>query len=168
MVATNSDCFQRNTIAFPEPVEKGALRSVWDYIDRRKQDEWYYFREDSQYYEPFREAIEEYGPKVVYQLRRNYVRANKNGQCFTLMANMGVGGHNEPVIKDRWGIRKLTPRECARLQGYEDEWFNLPDEVPRRQLYKQLGNSVTVPLVHRIAIESVQAISSLGSKRKLA
>jgi len=28
-------------------------------------------------------------------------------------------------IKDRWGIRKLTPRECARLQGYEDSWFRL-------------------------------------------
>ena len=28
--------------------------------------------------------------------------------CFTLMANMGEGGHNTPVIKDRWGIRKLT------------------------------------------------------------
>ena len=40
--------------------------------------------------------------------------------------------------KDRWGIRKLTPRECARLQGYEDSWFRIPASlavtVPRPQL----------------------------------
>jgi site-specific DNA-cytosine methylase len=39
---------------------------------------------------------------------------------------------------DRWGIRKLTPRECARLQGYEDSWFRIPVllamGVPRLQL----------------------------------
>ena len=43
-----------------------------------------------------------------------------------LMANMGEGGHNQPAIKERWGIRKLTPRKCARLQGYEDDWFQIP------------------------------------------
>jgi hypothetical protein len=43
------------------------------------------------------------------------------------MANMGDGSHNTPVIKDRWGIRKLTPKECARLQGYKDDWFSFPE-----------------------------------------
>ncbi|MBK9779334.1 MAG: DNA cytosine methyltransferase [Anaerolineales bacterium] len=64
---------------------------------------------------------------------------------------MGMGGHNQPVIKDRWGIRKLTPRECARLQGYEDDWFVMPENVSRSQLHKQLGNSVTISLVKKIA-----------------
>ena len=67
------------------------------------------------------------------------------------MANMGEGGHNQPVIKDRWGIRKLTPRECAWLQGYEDAWFKIPETLSSSQIYKQIGNSVTVPLVARIA-----------------
>jgi site-specific DNA-cytosine methylase len=55
-----------------------------------------------------------------------------SGMCFTLMANMGDGGHNQPVIKDRWGIRKLTERECARLQGYKDSWLK---KATRRLVY---------------------------------
>ena len=160
MFAVDSDVFQSNTIEFPEPLPDGSLDSVWEYLDhRKKQDPWFYFTSESQYYELFREAIEEYGKKRVYVLRRNYVRANKANQCFTLMANMGVGGHNEPVIRDRWGIRKLTPRECARLQGYEDGWFTIPDAVPRRQMYKQIGNSVTVPLVKLLAERCLEFIA---------
>lgn len=47
----------------------------------------------------------------VYQWRRVYLRENKNGLCPTLTANMGMGGHNVPLILDSKGIRKLTPRE---------------------------------------------------------
>ena len=46
------------------------------------------------------------------------------------------------------GIRKMTPREWARLQGYDDS-FQLP--IADVHLYKQLGNSVTVPVVKAIA-----------------
>ena len=78
--------------------------------------------------------------------------------CFTLTASMGEGGHNQPVIKDRWGIRKLTPRECARPQGYEDSWFRIPPPLSNSQIYKQIGNSVTVPLVGRLAESIVERI----------
>jgi len=74
-----------------------------------------------------------------------------SGMCFTLMANMGDGGHNQPVIKDRWGIRKLTERECARLQGYKDSWLKMPKKLSKSQMYKQIGNSITVPLVIKLA-----------------
>jgi DNA (cytosine-5)-methyltransferase 1 len=79
---------------------------------------------------------------------------------------MGEGGHNQPVIKDRWGIRKLTPRECARLQGYADSWFKIPTALSDTQVYKQIGNSVTVPLVARLARPIVGHIRSLSGKDK--
>ena len=44
----------------------------------------------------------------VYQWRRKYVRENKSGVCPTLTANMGTGGHNVPIIKDKKGIRKIN------------------------------------------------------------
>ena len=31
---------------------------------------------------------------------------------------MGTGGHNVPIIKDDYGMRKLTPKECFNLQGF--------------------------------------------------
>ena len=49
---------------------------------------------------------------------------------------------------NREGIRKMTPREWARLQGYPDS-FELP--LADTHLYKQMGNSVSVPVIRAIA-----------------
>ena len=119
------------------------------------------------YYAHFVEAMKKGKPDSVYQLRRNYVRENMSQECFTLMANMGDGGHNVPVIKDKWGIRKLTPRECANLQGY-DKSFVLPAHLSRAQLGKQIGNSVTVPLVKLLAVRCIEAVRAvkLGLKSR--
>lgn len=86
---------------------------------------------------------------TVYQWRRRYVRANKKGVVPALTANMGTGGHNVPIIKNGVGIRKLTPKECFLLQGFPKN-FMLP-ELADTKLYHQAGNSVTVPVVERIA-----------------
>jgi DNA (cytosine-5)-methyltransferase 1 len=163
MVAMSCDHFSRNSFDFPSPLPPGSLNSVHDYLDiNHKQVARHYFTKDSQYFEPFRQAIDEGDKKAVYQLRRSYVRENMSGMCFTLMANMGEGGHNKPVIKDRWGIRNLTPKECARLQGYEDKWFTIPKELSLSQIYKQIGNSVTIPLVAELA---KRCIAELGKAK---
>jgi DNA (cytosine-5)-methyltransferase 1 len=157
MVAMSCDHFVRNSFRFPPTPRRPKLKSIWSFVDRRKKPGgWYYFSEESQYHRPFADAIEEFGRDSIYQLRRTYVRANKSGLCFTLMANMGEGGHNQPVIRDRWGIRKLTEVECSRLQGYDDSWFSFPDEVSLAHRYKQIGNSVTVPLVRKLAEQCIE------------
>jgi DNA (cytosine-5)-methyltransferase 1 len=71
---------------------------------------------------------------------------------------MGMGGHNVPLIKTRYGIRKLTPRECFNLMGFDDD-FVLPETLAQSQLYKQAGNSVVVPVIQRIATQVLAAIS---------
>jgi len=53
------------------------------------------------------------------------------------------------------GIRKMTPREWARLQGYPDT-YELP--LANVHLYKQLGNSVTVPVIAAIAKEIIKVL----------
>jgi DNA (cytosine-5)-methyltransferase 1 len=63
---------------------------------------------------------------------------------------MGAGGHNVPLIKDNYGIRKLTPKECFAFQGYPINNFLLP-LIANSKLYMQAGNSVTTSLVERIA-----------------
>ena len=68
---------------------------------------------------------------------------------------MGTGGHNVPIVRDRVGIRKLTPRECALFQGFPKS-FILPD-LADSSLYKQIGNSVSVPVVERIARNIMRA-----------
>lgn len=69
---------------------------------------------------------------------------------------MGTGGHNVPIVKTKFGIRKLTPRECFNLMGYPKD-YKLP-ELAVSNLYKQAGNSVTVPVIKRIAVTMKRAI----------
>nr|WP_262081195.1 DNA cytosine methyltransferase [Streptococcus sp. Marseille-Q5619] len=63
--------------------------------------------------------------------------------------------HNtEGEIEPDFRIRKLTPRECWRLQGFPDWAFDKAQEVnSNSQLYKQAGNSVTVNVIAAIAKE---------------
>ena len=88
-------------------------------------------------------------PNTIYQYRRVYVRENKSGECPTLTANMGGGGHNVPLIVDSKGIRKLTPRECFNFQGFPPS-YKLP-ALCDSNLYKLAGNAVSVPVVKLIA-----------------
>ena len=95
---------------------------------------------------------------TIYQYRRFYLRENKNNICPTLTANMGTGGHNVPLILDNFGVRKLTPRECFNFQGFPKN-FILPSSLANSHLYKQAGNSITVPLVNKIAQQIILALS---------
>lgn len=63
------------------------------------------------------------------------------------------GGGQEPKVLVNLQVRKLTPRECWRLQGFPDWAFYRAreDGLSDSQLYKQAGNSVTVPVVRLIA-----------------
>ena len=62
------------------------------------------------------------------------------------------GGQREPKILIDGKVRKLTPRECWRLQGFPDWAFDKAQEVnSNSQLYKQAGNSVTVNVIAAIA-----------------
>lgn len=66
--------------------------------------------------------------------------------------NAMQGGQREPKIFINGRVRKLTPRECWRLQGFPDWAFDKAQEVnSNSQLYKQAGNSVTVNVIAAIA-----------------
>ena len=67
----------------------------------------------------------------------------------TLTANMGEGGHNVPLIKTKFGIRKLTPIECFYAQGYP-KYYELPTDMSDARLYKQAGNSIVVSVLYYI------------------
>ena len=149
-----SDC---DKFVFPEPVK--LTKTLHDVIDfHGKKDEKYYYRKGKQ---PFYDKLvpEITSQDTLYQWRRQYVRANKSNVSPTLTANMGTGGHNVPLLlTDSGEIRKLTPKETFNVQGYPQD-FKLPDDTANGQLYKQAGNSVVVPVIHRIAENVMNVIS---------
>ena len=78
----------------------------------------------------------------------------RRGRVGKQIANTLLTGESQGVIEPDFRIRKLTPRECWRLQGFPDWAFDKAQEVnSNSQLYKQAGNSVTVNVIATIAKE---------------
>jgi DNA (cytosine-5)-methyltransferase 1 len=132
---------------FPAPIElTKKLSDVIKYNDK-VDDKFYYTSENCFFFGKLNNNMP--NPKTVYQWRRTYVRENKSDVCPTLTANMGTGGHNVPLIKAKYGIRKLTPKECFSLQGFP-EHLSCPILLTPIYISKH-GNSVVVSVIERIA-----------------
>lgn len=139
---------------FTFPTKIPLTKTIHDILEKEKQDDKFYYH-NSKYIDQLEKEI--VSQDTVYQWRRVYVRENKNNLCPTLTANMGTGGHNVPLIRDDYGIRKLTPKECFAFQGYDMSSFRIPD-IAISKLYMQAGNSVTMPLVKRISEKIIEVI----------
>ena len=140
---------------FPKPIKLTKKLSSFIDFENKVDDCFYYTKDNFKHYDELEKSVTRMD--TVYQWRRVYVRENKSNVCPTLTANMGTGGHNVPLILTKYGIRKLTPRECFSLQGFP-KTFKLPKNFSKTFLYKQAGNSVSVTVIERIAKEIAQAI----------
>jgi site-specific DNA-cytosine methylase len=99
-----------------------------------------------------RDLIKYEEPIVFYGNRVADIRIQDN-KVNTLQARMGTGGHNMPLVAEPSAyVRRLTPVECERLQGFPDDWTEGQSDSQR---YKQMGNAVAVPVVEWI----IQGIS---------
>lgn len=89
-------------------------------------------------------------PKIIQR-----ARGNNSGGFHDIAPTLTVNSYSENNLLDigTYRIRKLTPRECWRLQGFPDWAFDKAKNagISNSQLYKQAGNSVTVPLMEFIA-----------------
>ena len=90
---------------------------------------------------------------VFYGNRVDDVRI-QDGKINTLQARMGTGGNNMPMVATT-KVRRLTPLECERLQGFPDGWTEGQSDTHR---YKQMGNAVAVPVVEWIISGIVDTI----------
>lgn len=141
-----------------------VLRPIEDFIDRsQRAPKDAYLHPDNRYYKMIESAMTSgSSEKNIYQLRRSYVREKKQGLCPTLTANMGMGGHNVPFIRDRWGIRRLSIGEVARLQGFDDVDELFP-RMPETEKYRLLGNSVCAVLAQLIGTACAKILN--GGRR---
>lgn len=137
----------------PKKIQKN--KPITDFLEKGDIPENFYYRQDKYMYSELRKTMK--SKDTLYQWRRQYVRENKNKKCPTLTANMGTGGHNVPLVVTDDGFRKLTPRECFNFQGFPKS-FKLPKDLANSHLYKQSGNSVTVPMISVLAKKIRQVI----------
>lgn len=136
-------------------IEKRDFRG---FLEKESPPENFYYTPASAIYPLLKNSVVKFD--TVYQYRRTFVRENKKNECPTLTRNLGMGGHNVPIILcPDSRIRKLTPRECFNLQGFPED-YNLSG-ISTSALYRLAGNAVSVPVV-RILLGIITEI--LGSR----
>ncbi len=137
------DC---DVFSFPE--FENLTKTIDDILDRTvKHDDSYYYDSGNRYFQQLDMRMK--GMSGIYRIDDSGVAMKKYKICPTLKANMGTYHDRVPIIRDRFGIRKLTPRECLDFQGYPAD-FGFKG-IPIESAYKQIGNSVCVPVIKRIA-----------------
>lgn len=144
---------------FPEFIPLRA--TIDDIIHRNVQhSKLYYYTTNSPYYKELNQKIVH--KTGIYRIDDSGVATRKWNICPTLKANMGTYPNRVPIIRDDFGIRKLTPMECLAFQGYPTEYtFN---GISLNDAYKQCGNTVCVPVIYRLA-EKNKRCSFLNKKR---
>ena len=102
---------------------------------------------------------------MAFDLRGREGGAQFEGPHETANIRAASGGSSRSYVADRWAVRRLTPRECERLQGMPDDWTlvprrngNLAADGPR---YSAIGNSMAVNVMRWIGrrIERVESMT---------
>ena len=171
LVAASRKHFSYNPFIPPEESSsessEEATRTIADIVDRSSPsaDE-DYLPLGNQYRRMIEEAMAAgQSTENLYQLRRSYVREKRNGLCPTLTANMGIGGHNIPFVKDGWGIRRLRVSEVASLQGFASADDLFPPDTPQHERYRLIGNAACPALVEIVANRCIQAMDDPYEER---
>lgn len=117
--------------------------------------------------------------QTVYDASRRHGYEPFGDICETVQAHYGTGGGNVPMVIERslkmteeYIVRRLTPLECERLQGFPDGWTDIGDwidskgrvhkgesDAPR---YKALGNSIALPFWEWLAKRMVAQLKQDG------
>lgn len=102
------------------------------------------------------------------------VKIREDNVFQTLSSRMGTGGGNTPMIEQNAVVRRLTPMECERLQGYPDGWTDIGDWVDSKgkkhkgesdsPRYKALGNSIALPFWEWMANRMVKVLKDDGNE----
>lgn len=138
--------FKKNLIKFKFPEMIPLTRNAFDLFDKERQDERFYM-DNHRMWNRMMEYMTE--RNRVYRFTDWGLSRSREGICPTLLAAMGSRYERIPFFYDDYSVRLMTTRECARMQGFPEDYV-LPD-TNEKQVYKQIGNSVAVPVVFRIA-----------------
>lgn len=147
------DLSKADSFSFPEQLP--LTKVLWNFINQsdKKHDIYYYNDEDS-FDEYIRREVTD--KRFLYRIFNGSVRKLTNSKCPTITASMNTK-RNAAVLRDNFGVRRLTLREELDFQGFPKEFY-FPNTIDIKNAYKQIGNSVTVPVIHRIAEKILEVL----------
>ena len=139
---------------FPEPIR--LTTDIFDIVDiHTKQNDIYYYAVDDPFYPYIANKVKR--KDSIYRVYDSGIHLAKNRTCPTLTASMGTRKNMVPLLIDDFGYRKITLRECLDFQGFPKSFY-FPKTITIEDAYKQIGNSVCVPVIKRIADQIVKII----------
>ena len=131
---------------FPDKIRRTVKLNDVLYKHYKHDDSYYLTEKDPLYILANQYAKDD---TALYQYREANKCYTIHRVCPTLVASMGVHPELIPIVRDEYGIRKITPYECLALQGFPKEYRS--PKISMASAYKQCGNTVCVPVVRRIA-----------------
>lgn len=153
---------QKQCECFAFPKKRVLTKRITDVIDMNNSaNKEMYLRHGTKEYDRLQSFIKD--RNQLYRFSDYGIQASRDGISFTLKANMGTWHDRVPFLKDAYGIRLITPEECLALQGFP-KTFRFPQTVPKKEAYRQAGNSVCVPLVKEIADELMRSFEKSGTE----
>jgi len=137
--------------SYPEPLPlENKIDNIVNAVERK--NEIYYYAEETDIYKKLNSFMRDNGR--LFRVYNGKVRNLRNPElCPTLTASMN-NIYNAVVLRDAYGIRRLTHRESLDFQGFPKNYY-FPKTVTIADAYKQIGNSVSVPVIKRIAEQIV-------------
>ena len=140
---------------FPEPIEQSL--GIFDVIKKDiRQKDVYYYKQQDKIWNYMVSKVKR--TDSIYRVHDSGIHLAKNQTCPTLTASMGTREDRVPIVIDDFGYRKLTVRECLDFQCFPIN-FDFPKGTTIREAYKQIGNSVCVTVVQRIAEQIKQVLN---------
>lgn len=139
---------QEDCDAFSFPDKVGLSVSIEDILKRsEKKHDAYYYKIDDPFYKVASKIVTR--KDSIYRVYHDSIKVTQNHICPTLTASMGISKNQVPLVLDDFGIRKLTVQECLSFQGFPKS-FSFPHTISIEDAYKQIGNSVCVPVIRKL------------------
>ncbi len=142
-----------NSFNFPE--SQILTRTLENLIDKEADDSYYISETCQNNIKKYIEIknIDIADDTLAYEVRASRCQFKNDGISPCLTAKMGTGGNNVPIIINQQ--RRLTEKECLRIMGYPEDY-----KISKgAQTYKQIGNSVVVPIITLLANEIVRILN---------
>ncbi len=132
---------------YPEPLT--LTTKIFDIIHKDiKQKDVYYYNPNDKIWTCLISKVTR--TDSLYRIHDSGIHLAKEYTCPTLTASMGTRDDRVPVLMDNYGYRKLTVNECLQFQKFPSS-FSFPIGTTIQDAYKQIGNSVCVTVIYRIA-----------------
>ena len=146
---------EKETFRFPKPPNTNL--AIRDILEKKVEDKYTLSDKLWNYLQEYKKKHQAKGNGFGFGL------TDLNGVSRTLSARYYKDGSEILIPQRGKNPRRLTPRECARIQGFPDN-FLIP--VSNNQAYKQFGNSVAMPLIQAVAKNIVKELLKINDAKK--